>query len=78
MLRQQIHIKTDKVDWKARIYYIVTGLHAEEIMEQLKGLQISGDKLQEAETNLYFSVQQDTMQTHHAGIRQKYPMSGKQ
>lgn len=53
MLRQQIHIKTDKVDWKARIYYVVTGLHAEEIMEQLKGLQISGDKLQEAETNLY-------------------------
>ena len=42
MIRQQIHIKTDKVDWKARIYYVVTGIHAGEIMEQLKGLKISG------------------------------------
>lgn len=53
MIRQQIHIKTDKVDWKARIYYVVTELHADEIMEQLKGLKISGDKMQEAEANLY-------------------------
>lgn len=53
MIRQQIHIKTDKVDWKVRIYYVVTGIHADEIMAQLKGLKISGEKLQEAETNLY-------------------------
>ena len=52
MIRQQIHIKTDKVDWKVRIYYVVTEVHAEEIMQQLKALQISGDNMQDAETNL--------------------------
>lgn len=53
MVRQQIHIKTEKVDWKARIYYVVTELHADEIMAQLKGLKISGEKLQKAEISLY-------------------------
>ena len=40
------------MDWKARIYYIVTEVHAEEIMQQLKALQISGDNMQDAEANL--------------------------
>lgn len=53
MVRQQIHIKTEKVDWKARIYYVVTELNSDEIMAQLKGLKISGEKLQKAEISLY-------------------------
>ena len=53
MIRQQIHIKTDKSDWKVRIYYVVTHLQAEEIMQQLIALGISGGNLQDAEVNLY-------------------------
>ena len=53
MIRQQIHIKTDKCDWKVRIYYVVTHLQAEEIMQQLIALGISGGNLQDAEVNLY-------------------------
>lgn len=53
MIRQQIHIKTGKCDWKVRIYYVVTHLQAEEIMQQLYALGISGDNLQDAEVNLY-------------------------
>lgn len=52
MIRQQIHIVTEKVDWKVRIYYIVTDIHSEEIMEQLIALGCSGDNLQDAEVNL--------------------------
>lgn len=52
MIRQQIHIKTDKCDWKVRIYYIVTDIHADEIMKQLIALGCSGEKLQDAEVSL--------------------------
>lgn len=52
MIRQQIHIKTDKCDWKVRIYYIVTGINSKEIIEQLVALGCSGDTLQDAEVNL--------------------------
>lgn len=53
MIRQQIHIKTNKCDWKVRIYYVVTHINAEEIMSQLIALGCSGDNLQDAEVNLY-------------------------
>lgn len=52
MIRQQIHIKIDKCDWKVRIYYVVSKMHANEIMEQLIALGCSGDNLQDAEVNL--------------------------
>lgn len=52
MIRQQIHIKNEKYDWKVRIYYIVTDINAEEIMEQLIALGCSGENLQDAELNL--------------------------
>ena len=52
MIRQQIHIKTDKCDWKVRIYYIVTEVHADEIIQQLIALGCSGDDLQDAQVNL--------------------------
>lgn len=73
MIRQQIHIKTDRVDWKARIYYVVTELHADEIMEQLKALKISGDDLQDAQVNLY-QGKMDTGLTFSNGERRKSVM----
>lgn len=53
MIRQQIHIQTEKCNWKVRIYYVVTHVQAEEIMTQLMALGCSGEDLQKAEINLF-------------------------
>lgn len=70
MIRQQIHIKTEKVDWKVRIYYIVTNIHAEEIMQQLVALGCSGDDLQDAQVNLY-QGKMDSGLTYSNGSKKK-------
>lgn len=50
MIRQRFYHKP--TDWRFYVYYIVTELHADEILERLAGIGCNGENLSKAHDNL--------------------------